>query len=81
MIKDDIPFKKNSDDDTSDDEDDDDGDDDISSSKRKKIKKKVFKKKVKRPLRTDSYAFVEMTGDYIALQIISSKLIILMIRW
>jgi len=66
----DIPFKKNSDD-TSDDEDDgEDGDNDISGTKKKKVKLKVVKKKVKRPLRTDSYAFVEMTGDYNALQII-----------
>ena len=69
VINDGIPFKKYSDDDTSDDEDND-RDYDISGTKKKKIKLKVVKRKVKRPLRADSYAFVEMTGDYNALQII-----------
>jgi len=76
VINDSVPFKKYSDDDTSDDEDNDGDRDDNSGTKKKKIKLKVGKKKVKRPLRTDSYAFVEMTGDYIALQIMLSKLII-----
>jgi hypothetical protein len=81
VINDSIPFKKYSDDDTSDEDNDGDRDDDISGTKKKKIKLKVVKKKVKRPLRADSYAFVEMTGDYISLQIMLSKLIILIIRW
>lgn len=75
VINDSVPFKKFFDDDTSDDENND-GDRDDNSGTKKKIKLKVVKKKVKRPLRADSYAFVEMTGDYIALQIMLSKLII-----
>ena len=69
-IEDEFPFKKHKDiEENSPDSDDDEvnsedgSDDDLDGVKKKKIKKKSYKKKVKRPRKSESYAFVEMTGN------------------